>query len=110
MSKSLYPVLIIAVAAICTFATRVAPFIIFGGKKEVPPIVTSLGKMLPAAIIATLIIYCLKDVSFVSGNHGLPEIIAIAVTALLHIWKKNTLISVGAGTICYMILIQKVFI
>lgn len=106
---NMYPYLAIAVAAVCTFATRLVPFAIFGGKKEVPDAINKLGKILPAAIIATLIIYCLKDVSFVSGSHGAPEIIAIAVTAILHIWKRNTLLSIGGGTICYMFLIQHVF-
>ncbi|MCI1958263.1 MAG: AzlD domain-containing protein [Clostridia bacterium] len=107
--KSMYPFLAIAVAAACTFATRLVPFVIFGGKKEVPDAVNKLGKILPAAIIAILIIYCLKDVSFVSGNHGAPEIIAILVTAILHIWKRNSLLSIGCGTVCYMFLVQHVF-
>jgi branched-subunit amino acid transport protein AzlD len=107
--SDMYPILAIAVAALCTFATRLVPFVIFGGKKEVHDSINKLGKILPAAIIATLIVYCLKDVSFVSGNHGAPALISIAVTAILHLWKRNTLLSIGCGTVCYMFLIQHVF-
>jgi len=110
MNSSLYPLAAIAVAGACTFATRLVPFAIFGGKREVPETVTRLGKVLPAAIIATLVVYCLKDVSFVSSHHGAPELIAIAVTAALHLWKRSTLLSIGCGTVCYMLLIQHVFI
>jgi len=72
--------------------------------------VSFLGNSLPPAIIATLVVYCLKEINFFSGNHGFPELIAVSVVALLHIWKKNTLISIGFGTIIYMILIQVVFV
>lgn len=99
-------VIVIAVAAIATFATRVLPHLFFGGDRPVPKAVTYLGKMLPPAIIATLVVYCLRDVDFLSGAHGLPEIIAIAVCAVLHISVKNTLLSVGGGTIIYMVLIH----
>ena len=79
-------------------------------KKEVPATITYLGKVLPPAIIATLIIYCIRSVDFTASPHGAAEIIAIVVTALLHIWKKNTLISIGGGTILYMFLVQFVFV
>ncbi len=110
MSFTTYSIIAIAVAAICTFATRLVPFALFGGKKEVPSVITYLGKVLPPAIIATLIIYCVRSVDFTASPHGAAEIIAIVVTALLHIWKKNTLISIGGGTILYMILVQFIFI
>lgn len=110
MSFTTYSIIAIAVAAICTFATRLVPFALFGGKKEVPAVITYLGKVLPPAIIATLIIYCVRSVDFTASPHGAAEIIAIVVTALLHIWKKNTLISIGGGTILYMILVQFIFI
>ena len=106
----IYSIAVIAVVAVCTFLTRVFPFLIFGGKKEVPKWVSFLGNSLPPAIIATLVVYCLKEINFFSGNHGFPELIAVSVVALLHIWKKNTLISIGFGTIIYMILIQVVFV
>ena len=110
MSFTTYSIIAIAVAAICTFATRLVPFALFGGKKEVPAVITYLGKVLPPAIIATLIIYCVRSVDFTASPHRAAEIIAIVVTALLHIWKKNTLISIGGGTILYMILVQFIFI
>ena len=110
MSLTTYSIIAIAVAAICTFATRLVPFALFGGKKEVPATITYLGKVLPPAIIATLIIYCIRSVDFTASPHGAAEIIAIVVTALLHIWKKNTLISIGGGTILYMFLVQFVFV
>lgn len=110
MSFTTYSIIAIAVAAICTFATRLVPFALFGGKKEVPAVITYLGKVLPPAIIATLIIYCVRSVDFTASPHGAAEIIAIVVTALLHIWKKNTLISIGGGTILYMFLVQFVFV
>ena len=109
MSLTTYSIIAIAVAALCTFATRLVPFALFGGKKEVPATITYLGKVLPPAIIATLIIYCIRSVDFTASPHGAAEIIAIVVTALLHIWKKNTLISIGGGTILYMFLVQFVF-
>ena len=110
MSLTTYSIIAIAVAALCTFATRLVPFALFGGKKEVPATITYLGKVLPPAIITTLIIYCIRSVDFTASPHGAAEIIAIVVTALLHIWKKNTLISIGGGTILYMFLVQFVFV
>ncbi len=110
MSLTTYSIIAIAIAALCTFATRLVPFALFGGKKEVPATITYLGKVLPPAIIATLIIYCIRSVDFTASPHGAAEIIAIVVTALLHIWKKNTLISIGGGTILYMFLVQFVFV
>ena len=99
----------IAVAAVCTFCTRLFPFALFGGKLQVTRDVLFLGNVLPPAIIATLIIYCLKSVNLLNFPIGIPELISIALVAVLHLWKRNTLLSVGAGTICYMVLIQTVF-
>lgn len=103
-------ILIIAVTALCTILTRVIPFLIFGRKKELPKIVTYLGKVLPSAIIAILVIYCIKGVNFTSFPFGLAEIISIAAVIALHLWKSNTLISIGGGTILYIILVNIVFI
>ncbi len=110
MQENLYIISAIAVAAICTFATRAIPFALFGGKRQVPKTVTYLGHVLPPAIIAVLIIYCIRNVNFLSPNHGASEIIAILSTALLHIIKGNTLISIGGGTVIYMFLVQYIFI
>lgn len=103
-------VIVILVAAVCTFATRLFPFALFGGKKEVPEFVKYLGDILPVAIIGVLIIYCFKD--FVKGDFNtiIPQIIAGLATAGVHLWKKNTLLSIAVGTIGYMLLIHFVFI
>jgi branched-subunit amino acid transport protein AzlD len=104
----LHSVAIIAVAAIVTLIIRAVPFVVFGGKREVPETVTYLGKVLPPAIMVILI-YCVKEINLFTGSHGIPELLSIAVVALLHIWKKNTLLSIAVGTILYMILVQVVF-
>ena len=104
-----YALAMIAVAAVCTFATRVAPFLLFNGKKQIPPIIRYLGATLPPAVIALLVVYCLKNVGWVTGTHGGPELLCIALTAVLHVWKHNNLLSIGVGTAAYMILIQTVF-
>ena len=95
---TVYAIAMIAVAAVCTFATRVAPFIRY------------LGSTLPPAVIALLVVYCLKNVGWVTGTHGIPELLCIAITALLHIWKHNNLLSIGVGTVLYMVLVQNVFV
>lgn len=100
----------ILVAAVCTFATRVAPFLLFNGKKPIPPIVRYLGEALPPAVIALLVVYCVKNVNWLAAPHGVPELLCIAVTAALHVWKRNNLLSIGVGTVLYMYLIQNVFI
>ena len=105
-----YSLAIIGVVAVCTIFTRALPFLIFGGKKEVPQIVQYLGKVLPPAIMTILVVYCLRGISILEGSHGLPELISVAVVAGLHIWKKNILLSIGLGTVCYMILVQFVFV
>lgn len=105
----LHAALIIAVVALVTAGLRFLPFLIFGENKTTPPLITYLGQVLPYAIMGMLVIYCLKDVSFVSGSFGIPELIACAVVAVLHILKRNTLLSIGAGTVCYMLLVQLVF-
>lgn len=103
-------ILIIAVVALANIITRAFPFVLFGGKKKIPNVVAYLGKYLPPAIIATLVIYCVKDAEILSGTHGIPELLGIITVAGLHLWKKNILISIGAGTVLYMLLVQLVFI
>ena len=100
---------IIAVCAICTLIERAFPFLIFRGK-EVPEIVRYLGRVLPMAIMATLVMYCLKGITFSSAAGFAPMLIASAVTALLHLWKRSTMLSICGGIICYMVLIQMVFV
>ena len=103
-------ILIILVVAVCTFATRVLPFLFFGGNRGVPRAVNYLGKILPPAIMATLVIYCLKGISLLQAPHGAPELLAVALVAILHVWKRNNLLSIGLGTVFYMFLIQVVFV
>lgn len=102
-------VLMIGVIAACTFLTRAIPFFLFGGDKGVPPVVAYLGKYLPPAMIATLIVYCLKGVELSRWPSGIPEFLSVAFVALLHVWKRNNLLSIGLGTVFYMVLVQFVF-
>ena len=104
-----HAVLTIAVCALVTAGLRFLPFLIFGENRKTPGMIAYLGKVLPFAIMGMLVIYCLKDVSFASGSFGIPEALSCAVVALLHIRKRNTLLSIGAGTVCYMLLVQLVF-
>jgi len=105
-----YSIAMIAVIALVTVALRVLPFLIFGGKKETPAFITYLGKVLPFAIMGMLVVYCLKGISLVQAPYGLPEILAVATVVLLHLWKRNTLLSIVGGTVLYMVLIQVVFV
>ena len=99
----------IAVMALITAMLRFLPFLIFKGKASTPPIVEKLGRLLPSAVIAMLVIYCMKDVNFSATAGYLPAIIASLLVGVLHIWKRNTLLSVISGTVCYMLLVQFVF-
>lgn len=100
---------VIAVVAAVTMLLRFLPFAVFGKGKKTPSYITYLSSVLPYAIIGMLVVYCLKDVEISAKPHGLPELIAGAVVVGLHIWKKNTLLSIAAGTAAYMLLIQFVF-
>ena len=101
--------LIIFVSAVATFLTRALPFLLFPPHKKTPKFILYLGKMLPYATIGMLLVYCLKDVSILTWSHGLPEAIALLAITLVHIWKRNILLSVGGGTVFYMVLVQCVF-
>ena len=101
--------MILAVAA-GTQLTRWLPFWLFPEKKEPPAIVTYLGRVLPAATMGLLVVYCLKSVSWTSAPYGIPELISVAVVAALHHWKGNVLLSIAGGTVLYMVLVQMVFI
>lgn len=101
---------LIAVCALITAALRFIPFLIFSGKRKTPEFINYLGKVLPFAIMGMLVVFCLKSTSVTSYPYGLPELISVAVVALLHIWKRNTLLSIVSGTLCYILLINFVFI
>ncbi len=103
-------VVIIVLVALTTLATRAIPFILFPEGKKIPKAVEYLGKVLPPAVIGMLVIYCFKSVNPFSFPFGLPELISVSVVILLHIWKRNNLLSIGTGTILYMVLIQFVFV
>ena len=109
MMLDIHSILIVAVAALVTMATRFLPFLIFGNGRKTPELITYLGKVLPCAIMGMLVIYCLKDVAFLSAPYGIPELLGCAVVAVLHLWKRNSLLSIGAGTVFYMFLIQVIF-
>lgn len=100
--------LIILVVALTTFATRVIPFLIFPKGKEIPKTVQYLGKVLTPAVIGMLVVYCLKNTTILSSPYGIPELVSVLVVAVLHIWKRNNLLSIGVGTVLYMFLIQVV--
>ena len=107
--NNLHSILIIAVAAVITALLRFLPFLVFSENRSTPPVISYLGQVLPYAIMGMLVVYCLKDMTFSAVPFGIPEIIGCAVVALLHTWKRNTLLSIGIGTVCYMILVQFVF-
>ena len=102
-------IITIAMCVVGTMLTRFLPFLVFRPKRPTPRYIQYLGRVLPGASFAMLIIYCLRDVSLLQGSHGLPELIAIAVTAGLHLWKRQMLLSIAGGTICYMLLVQFIF-
>ena len=102
-------IITIGMCVVGTMLTRFLPFLVFRSKRPTPRYIQYLGRVLPGAIFAMLIIYCLRDVSLLQGSHGLPELIAIAVTVGLHLWKRQMLLSIAGGTICYMLLVQFVF-
>lgn len=99
----------IAIIVLGTELTRFLPFFLFPAGKPTPKYIQYLGKVLPSAVFGMIVIYCLRNVSLFAGSHGIPELIAIAVTAGLHLWKRQMLLSIAGGTICYMVLVQMVF-
>ncbi len=102
-------IITIALCVIGTMLTRFLPFLIFTQKKPTPDYIKYLGKALPCAVFGMLVVYCLKNVSLVLGSHGIPEFIAIAVTAVLHLLKKQMLLSIAGGTAIYMLMVQFLF-
>jgi len=101
-------IMILAIAA-GTIVTRFLPFVLFPESKKTPKFVMYLGKVLPTAMIGLLVVYCLKGVSVVTAPSGIPELIAIVCIVMLHLWKRNVLISISVGTVVYMVLVQVVF-
>ena len=106
MNDRLYAWLIVVVVALVTALLRFLPFLIFNGKRPIPKWISYLGSVLPYSVMAMLVVYCLKGISFTAASGWLPYGVAVAAVALLHIWKRNTLLSIIGGTICYMLLIR----
>ena len=101
--------LTVAVIALVTALTRFLPFLIFGGQRKTPAIITRLGSVLPGAIMSMLVVYCLKDTHFSDTSGWIPAFAGVAVTAGLQVWRRNTLLSIVGGTAVYMLLVQGVF-
>ena len=102
-------IITISICAVGTMLTRFLPFICFKGKKAPPKYIDFLGKALPGAIFGMLVVYCLKGVNLTLPSYGLPELIAVLVVVLLHLWKRKMLLSIASGTVVYMLLVQFVF-
>ncbi len=103
-------IITIGLCILGTMTTRFLPFIVFSENRKTPKFIQYIGKYLPSAVFGMLVIYCLKNVDVMQGAHGLPELIAIAVTAALHLWQRKMLLSIAGGTVCYMLLIHFVFV
>ena len=102
-------IITIALCVLATVVSRFLPFLIFSGKHPTPKFVQYLGKALPAALFGMLVVYCLKNVSILTGSHGLPELLGILLTVGLHLWKRQMLLSIAGGTAVYMLLVQLIF-
>ena len=102
-------IITIGMVVLGTMITRFLPFIVFPAGKPTPKYIQYLGKFLPGAVFGMLVIYCLKNVSILGGTHGIPEAISIILVICLHLYKRQMLLSIAGGTICYMLLVQFIF-
>ena len=102
-------IITIAIVVLGTMLTRFLPFLLFPAGKPTPKYVRYLGKVLPPAVFGMLVIYCLKNVSIFTGSHAIPEMLSIVLVVALHLWKRQMLLSIAGGTVCYMLLVQFVF-
>lgn len=102
-------IITIGMVVLGTLLTRFVPFLVFPEGKPTPRYVQYLGKVLPAAVFGLLVIYSLKNVHIFTGSHGIPELVSVAVVVCLHFWKRQMLLSIAGGTICYMLLVQFLF-
>ena len=102
-------IITIAIVVLGTMLTRFLPFLLFPAGKPTPKYFWSLGTVLPPAVFGMLVIYCLKNVSIFTGSHAIPEMLSIALVVALHLWKRQMLLSIAGGTVCYMLLVQLVF-
>ena len=97
-------IITIGLCVLGTMTTRFLPFLVFRENRETPKFIQYVGKFLPSAVFGMLVVYCLRNVNVLQGTHGIPEFISILVTAGLHIWKRQMLVSIAGGTICYILL------
>ena len=102
-------ILTVGLVVLGTVLTRFLPFLVFPAGKPTPKYIQYLGKVLPSAVFGLLTIYCLKNVSIFTGSHAVPELLSIAVVIVLHLWKRQMLLSIAGGTVFYMLLVQFVF-
>ena len=102
-------IITIGMVVLGTSLTTYLPFLFFPAGKPTPKYIQYLGKVLPGAVFGLLVIYSLRNVSLFSGSHGIPELLAVLAVVLLHLWKRQMLLSIAGGTILYMILVQMVF-
>lgn len=107
--SGLHSAAIVAVMIGVTVLLRFLPFWVLGRGRTLPPALSRLGALLPRAIMGMLVVYCLKGVSLTSASYGIPELLGCATVVGLHVWKRNTLMSIGGGTVVYMLLVQLVF-
>ena len=106
MNGTLHTAILIAVAAVVTLALRALPFVLFGGKRKMPGWIKKISDVLPPAIMGVLIVYCMKESIAAPGADLVFQLIAAAVVVAMHLWRKNTLISIFSGTAVYMLLIS----
>jgi len=99
----------VAVIALVTALTRFLPFLIFRNEEKVPPFIRKLGRTLPYAVMGMLVVYCLKDVQIVAVSSWAPAALSCLIVTVLYVWKRNTLLSIISGTLCYILLVQTVF-
>lgn len=102
-------IITVAMVVLGTAVTRFLPFLVFPAGKPTPKYIQYLGKVLPSAVFGLLVIYCLRNVSIFSGSHAIPELISIVLVIILNVWKRQMLLSIAGGTVCYMLLVQLVF-
>lgn len=110
MINTTHSLLIIAVLAVVTAALRFFPFLCFPSGRPIPKALAYLGNVLPGAIMGMLMVYCFKSTPVLSYPHALPEIITTVVIVGTYLWKRNTLVSIGLGTVLYMLLVQFIFV
>lgn len=106
MMTLLQQLVTIGMVILGTVLTRFLPFLLFPAGKPTPKYIQYLGKVLPPAVFGLLVVYCLKNVNIFTGSHGIPEFLSIGVVIALHIWKRQMLLSIAGGTLCYMWLVQ----